>query len=49
MSEIKITFIYEPDEPDDDDATGLSEDEYGRVMDAIMALGGTDIQFEKKA
>ncbi len=49
MNTVKITFVYEPDEPDEDDATGMSEDEYTRVTDAVMQLGGCDIQCEKNA
>lgn len=48
MSTVKVSFDYEPDEPDDDDRSGMSEEEFQRVMDACMALGGHDIQIEKK-
>lgn len=44
---VKVTFKYEPDEPDDDDATGVSEDEHNRLMDQLMQLGAEDITIEK--
>src|SRR5215831_15283634 len=43
---VKVTFTYEPDEPEDD-PTGMSEDEFQRVFDAVMAIGGEDIKIER--
>jgi hypothetical protein len=49
MSTVKVTFEYEPDEPDDSDSTGLSEAEFVRVNDALMSIGADNIEFERKA
>jgi hypothetical protein len=43
---VKVTFTYEPDEPDDHSA-GMSEEEYQRLMEQLMALGAEDINVEK--
>lgn len=39
---VVIKFNYEPDEPDDDDSTGLSSDEFDRVSDRLMEGFGAD-------
>lgn len=45
---VKITFNYEPDEPDDDDETGVSEAEYTKVTEILMEqIGAENIKFEK--
>lgn len=46
MATVTITFKYDPEEPDDHDV-GMSEAEYERVNEALMMLGGHDIEFEK--
>jgi len=48
MGRVKVTFIYEPDEPDEEDQTGVSSAEFERVNDLLsMSVGAEDIQFEK--
>lgn len=46
---VKVSFDYEPDEPDDEDNSGMSEEEFERVMDACMAIGGTDIRIVRQS
>lgn len=48
MSEVTVTFKYEPEEPDEGDSTGMSNDEYERLTDQIMVLGGHDVEIEKE-
>ena len=45
---VKVTFLFdpEPEEADDDDSTGLSEEGYNELSDAVSALGGYDVKFE---
>lgn len=43
---VKVTFVYEPDEPEDD-PTGMSQAEFERLYDQLMRLGGDDIQIER--
>lgn len=45
---VKISFNYEPDEPDDTDRTGMSEEEYLQLTDALMQLGADDITMERE-
>jgi hypothetical protein len=44
---VRVTFKYEPDEPDEEHPTGLSEEEYEHLSDALVALGAYDIEIEK--
>lgn len=44
MARVKVTFIIEGDDPAH--ATGVSGDQYDEITDAIMQVGGSDIQFE---
>lgn len=45
---VKISFNYEPDEPDEDDSTGMSLEEYERVTEHLMSsVGAESIQVEK--
>lgn len=44
---VKVSFDYYPDEPDPDDETGMSEDEFNDMMEKVLALGGDDIQIQK--
>lgn len=44
---VKVSFTYTPDDPDDDDPTGLSEEEHQKVFDTLMHLGAEDISIEK--
>jgi hypothetical protein len=44
---VKVTFEYEPEEPDEGDRSGMSEEEFMRLMDDLMALGANDIEIEK--
>jgi hypothetical protein len=43
----KVTFIYEPDEPDEDDPTGISSEEFERLHEQLAFLGAYDIKVEK--
>lgn len=43
----RVTFDFEPDEPDDDDSTGMSEAEYLRLSEQLAELGATNIKIEK--
>jgi hypothetical protein len=45
---VRISFDYEPDEPEDD-PTGMSEAEHMRVMDALAELGAMNITIAAKA
>jgi len=47
MSEVRVTFLYEPDEPDEADRSGMSEEEFIQLFDQIAALGGYDIEVER--
>lgn len=47
MSTVKVTFYYEPDEPDDEDETGMSADEYDRVTERLIGLGADNMKFER--
>lgn len=48
MSQIKVTFLYTPDDPDEEDSTGVSNEEFERVHDRLsMEFGAEDIQIEK--
>jgi hypothetical protein len=47
MDTVSFTFTYEPEEPDPDDGTGMSAEEYERVTEALMALGAEDIRVER--
>lgn len=44
---VKVTFMYEPGEPDADDRTGMSENEYNELTDALMQIGADNIEIEK--
>ena len=46
MTVVRVVFDYEPDYPDEDDSTGMSEDEFERVFDAITHLGGMNIEMD---
>ena len=43
-----VTFEYEPMDPDDDDPTGISEEEYNDLCEKLMILGADDIAIVKK-
>lgn len=47
MGQVKVSFVYEPDEPDEADSTGVSSDEYELVTGKLMEMGAENIQFEK--
>ena len=40
---VKVTFDYEPDEPDAADDTGMSQDEYERLMMKLDELGAGNV------
>lgn len=45
MSTVNVKFDYEPepDEVDEDDSTGLTEDAHSRLLEDLMQLGATNI------
>lgn len=46
---VRISFDYEPKEPDDDDRTGVSEDEFSWVSDLLMErFGAENIEIVRK-
>ena len=45
---VRVSFDYCPDEPDPDDSSGLSEDEYMRLMDQLQELGAENVSFERQ-
>lgn len=44
MSEVTVTFKLEADDPED--RTGVTEETYNEVTEALMSLGGYDYEFE---
>jgi hypothetical protein len=46
---VKVTFVYVPEEPDPGDSTGMTEDEYNRLIDQLMQLGAEDTTIERVA
>jgi hypothetical protein len=45
---VQVTFRYEPDEPDENDPTGVSSEEFDRTSDRLMMeFGAEDVQFSK--
>lgn len=46
MPQVNVSFKYEPDEPDPEDGTGMSADEFERLTEQLMALGADDIEIE---
>lgn len=47
MSDIIVRVSFTLPASDPDDPCGLTEDDYTVLMDALIALGGDDIQFER--
>lgn len=45
---VLVKFDYEPDEPDEDDPTGMSSDEFDRLQDRLMELGADNVTMEVK-
>lgn len=43
---VKITFNYEPVQPDPDDSTGMEESEFISVTDHLMQIGADDIEID---
>lgn len=39
--------MYDPNEPDDQDDTGLSGEEFNTLMDEVGMIGGYDAKIEK--
>lgn len=44
---VRVTFLYEPDEPDDHEV-GMSQAEYDRLMEKLMMLGADNIEMERE-
>lgn len=47
---IRVSFTYEPDDPDDDHEMGVTEAEHQAVSDKLMfEFGAEDVNFERLA
>lgn len=44
---VKVSFDFEPENPDDDDSTGMEVAEYETLTEGLMELGATNIQISK--
>jgi hypothetical protein len=45
---VRVTFTYEPDEPDDSHTMGISGDEYDRMtMELLEHFGADEVTFER--
>lgn len=45
---VRVTFLMTPDSPDDDDKTGMSNEEFEQVTDHLMMeLGAENIEIVK--
>lgn len=44
---VRVTFDYSPDEIDRDDATGMSDHEFLRLVEGLTELGGTNFKVER--
>lgn len=47
MTQVKVEFTYTPEDPDENDSTGMSNEEYDELMDSLMPLGAEDIKVVK--
>lgn len=47
MSVVRVTFLLEGD--DDEDRTGLSEDQFIELNEQISAIGGYDLETERES
>jgi hypothetical protein len=45
---VTVTFEFEPEQPDPDDRTGMSDEEYEDLTGRLMELGATDIKIVRK-
>jgi hypothetical protein len=48
VSAVNVTFKYDPEEPDDH-PTGMSNAEYERLFDGLVALGAQDVEIERES
>lgn len=39
---VKVTFVFEPEDPDENDPTGLSEDEFNELTDGLASEYGAE-------
>jgi hypothetical protein len=46
---VQITFDYHPDDPDENDASGMSAQEYEQVQEQLMELGAENIKMKQVA
>lgn len=46
--DVKVTFDYEPGEPDDENDSGLSEEEYDRLTEALIELGAMNVRIVRR-
>jgi hypothetical protein len=44
---VKVTFDYEPDDPDPKDSTGMSSDEYEELHEHLMSIGADNIEIRR--
>jgi hypothetical protein len=47
QTKVRVSFDYYPENPDPDDETGMSEEEYEALMDKLGALGADNPEFKK--
>jgi hypothetical protein len=45
---VRISFDYYPENPDPEDPTGMSNDEYDTVMDILSQLGADNPTIERQ-
>lgn len=45
---VRVTFDYYPDEPDPADHSGMSEDEFLRLHNALAELGADNVKIESR-
>ena len=48
MMSVRVTFDYYPDDPDDSDSTGMSEDEFVELNDKLAQLGADNVTVERQ-
>lgn len=46
---VTVTFDYYPEDPDDEDPSGMAEDEYTDLMDKITSIGGDNPTVSRSA
>lgn len=46
MAQVTVTFTMEGDGPDHE--SGVTEDTYNKVVEAVMQVGGEDVDIQQK-